>query len=100
MHFTVLAYDAKDSEAPARRQATRAEHLAGIERMTASGQQILGAALLDDAGAMCGSLMVFAAENKAQVEAWIAADPYTRENVWGKIEIIGCRIPDFFLQKK
>lgn len=97
MHFTVIAKDATDAGALDRRKATREAHLVGVEKLRLEGKQILGAALLNDVGEMCGSLMVFDAPSKDELERWLAADPYTANKVWGSIEILPCKIAPGFL---
>ena len=42
---------------------------------------------LDDEGKGCGSLFVVEAPDRAAAEAFSAADPFTREGVFGKVEI-------------
>lgn len=98
MHFTVIAKDATDNDALSRRLAARDEHLAGVEKMRSEGKQLLGAALLDDDGKMCGSLMVFDAPSKAELQSWLQADAYSRHNVWGHLEITACKIAPGFVK--
>lgn len=97
MHFTVIAKDATDKDVLSRRLAARTEHLDGVARLQAEGKLLLGAALLNDAGEMGGSLMVFDAPSKAELESWLQADTYTRNKVWGSIEITACKIAPCFL---
>lgn len=97
MHFTVIAKDATDKDVLSRRLAARAEHLEGVARLQAEGKLILGAALLNEAGEMCGSLMVFDAPSKTELENWLQTDTYTRNTVWGSIEITACKVAPCFL---
>jgi uncharacterized protein YciI len=87
MLFMVIAKDGTDAEAPARRQAVRETHLAGAKELAAAGTLVLGGALLDDAGAMIGSVMLLEAESVAAANAIVAADIYTRGGVWHGVEI-------------
>ena len=90
--FLVLAYDATDAEAPARRKAARPAHFEGIKPMVAKGEIVVGAALLNDAGGMIGSVVVTEFPSRAELDAWLAREPYVKEGVWKKIEVKPVRI--------
>ncbi len=66
-----------------------AEHLAFIETQMAIIR--IAGPWLNDAGAMIGSMFVIEAESLPAARAWIAADPYTRANVWRRIDVHGYR---------
>ena len=56
------------------RMASREAHLAHIH---AQGDKVkLGGPYLDEAGQMCGSLIIIEAESQAEAEAFHAQDPY------------------------
>ena len=82
MAFLVQAFDGEDSEAMARRMAVREQHLAGARVLKAAGKLLYAGALLDDAGKMTGSVLVFDLPTKEEVEAALRADPYTAGGVW------------------
>ncbi len=44
--------------------------------------------LLDGAGEMCGSLVIFEVDEIAQVEAWAAVDPYAKAGLFESVEIV------------
>jgi uncharacterized protein YciI len=88
MLFMVIAKDGTDTDAPARRQAARARHLEGAKELAAAGQLVLGGALLDDTGAMIGSVLLLEAEDAAAARALVAADIYTEGGVWQQVEIL------------
>jgi uncharacterized protein YciI len=90
--FLVIAYDGTDPEAPARRLAARPGHLEGVKPMVASGEMIVGGAILDEAGAMIGSATVVEFADRAALDAWLARDPYVTGKVWQKIEIRPFRV--------
>ena len=92
MQFLVTAYDGKDAGAPARRQAAREAHLAGGRRMKEDGVMLLGAAILDDNGNMIGSSMIVDFPSRADVDAWLAKDPYTTGGVWKEVSVVPCRV--------
>ncbi|MFQ5959631.1 MAG: YciI family protein [Alphaproteobacteria bacterium] len=87
MQYLVVAWDGTDAEAPARRQAVREAHLAGVRPMKESGAMICGGALLDDDGRMIGSACIVEFDDRAGLDAWLASDPYVTGDVWRKIEV-------------
>ena len=62
----------------------RAAHLAHIE---ASGVVEIAGPLLDEAGQMCGSLIVLSVDDLAAARAWAAADPYARAGLFDSVAI-------------
>lgn len=66
------------------RKANRDAHLAHIRG--ADGAIIAAGPLLDDAGEMCGSLLIYAGARDA-AEAWAAADPYAKAGLFESVEI-------------
>jgi uncharacterized protein len=87
MTFLVLAHDGVDSEAPARRAAARPAHLATALRLRAAGHFLEGGAILDDGGRMIGSMLVMEFPSRAELEAWLAADPYSTGRVWKDVAV-------------
>jgi uncharacterized protein len=85
--YLVLAWDGTDSQAAARRQAARGDHLALAAKMFADGRMKEGGAILDDAGAMIGSCCVVEFPDRAQLDQWLNTDPYVTGKVWQKIEV-------------
>ena len=47
----------------------------------------IGGPLLDEAGAMAGSLLVIEADSRAAVDAYLAGDPYVRGGLFERIEV-------------
>jgi uncharacterized protein YciI len=92
MNFLVIARDGADPDAPARRQAAREAHLAGARTLKEEGRMLFGAALLDDAGRMIGSAMLVDFPGRAEVDAWLAVDPYTTGGVWREVEVTPCKV--------
>lgn len=97
MQFLVLAYDAKDEGAPARRLAARDAHLSTIARYKASGNMRIGAAILDDNDKMIGSCIIADFPSREALSAWLDEDPYVVQKVWGDIQIQGCKVAPSFL---
>jgi uncharacterized protein len=71
------------------RMATREAHLA-YARDRAKMIKVAGP-MLDESEGMAGSLFILEAEDRAQVEAFNAADPYQQAGVFGQVEIRGFR---------
>jgi uncharacterized protein YciI len=73
----------------ARRLEIRPEHKAYLaavaERIAFAGP------LLDDAGAMTGSLLVIDFADRAAALAWLEAEPFTRAGVYGSRQVMAFR---------
>lgn len=50
-----------------------------------------GGPLIDDDGRVVGSVILFEFENRAQLDATLAADPYFREGLFQSVEIFSTR---------
>lgn len=92
MAWIVLAFDGEDAEAPARRAAARARHLAVLEAMAADGRLALGVPLIERDGRIAGSLMVLSGETEADRDAYLAEEPFAREGVRTRIDATPFRI--------
>ena len=88
MQFVVIARDGKDDEALSRRMAVREDHVAMFRQGLEANRNILGGALLNDSGDMCGSVMVVDFPDRAALDEWLKTDPYVTGNVWQDIEIL------------
>ena len=83
MQFVVIAYDGEGMLE--RRMAVRPRHLEG---MAALGSHVICAGgLLDEEGKMKGSALIMEFENRDELEAYLANEPYVQEHVWEKIEV-------------
>lgn len=98
MQFLILAYDAKDEQALSRRMAAREAHMALIRTSKAAGHARYGAAMLDDTGKMIGSMLVVDYPSRADVDAWLAVEPYITGKVWENISVIPCKTAPAFEQ--
>ena len=58
-------------------------HLARVTAMAADGTLTLGGAIVDEGGAMRGSIVVTRHATDADARAWMAADPYMTGGVAG-----------------
>jgi uncharacterized protein YciI len=90
--FLLLAYDGSDAQAPERRRAARPAHFEGIKPMVANGELRAAGAILDDKGNMIGSAVFAEFASKAELDAWLAREPYVKEKVWQRIEVMPFRL--------
>lgn len=83
MQFLVKAYDGAGKLD--KRMEVRPRHLEG---MAALGKHVICAGgLLDEEGKMKGSALIMEFEDRNELEAYLAKEPYVQEHVWEKIEV-------------
>ncbi len=87
MQFVIIGLDGKDTDAPARRQAIRPEHIKKGDDLTAHGILRYGAALLNDDGSMKGSLYVVDFPSEAELQNYLKTEPYVVGGVWKDITV-------------
>lgn len=63
----------------------RAAHVAYLKE---SGKVAQAGPLLDEAGQMCGSLVVLDVADRGEAEAWVANDPYGKAGLFASVELI------------
>ncbi len=96
MQFILIARDATDDKALERRMAHRPAHLEKVQKAIKAGEELLGAAMLNDAGTMCGSVMVFDVPSREYLDDLLKDEPFVTEKVWGDIQIIPIRLAPGF----
>ena len=82
MRFALICRD--KSGALQTRIDNRAAHLAYIE---STGVVEMAGPFLDDAGQMCGSLVILEVADKAAAEAWAAGDPYGKAGLFESVTV-------------
>ena len=92
MQFLVTAYDGKDDGALDRRMSVRKAHINGANVLKEAGHLIAGGAILDEAEQMIGSTMFVEFDSKAELDQWLASDPYVTGNVWQDISVLPIRL--------
>ena len=92
MQFLVLAYDGGDDQAKARRANARPRHFESIQPMVKRGELRAAGPILDDDGDMIGSVLLAEFPTRAELDAWLAREPYVAEGVWQRIEIKAFRL--------
>lgn len=85
--FLVTLYDGTDAQAGARRQATRTAHLDSLTGHVATGRLVFGGRIFDDAQQPVGSFLLADCADRAELDAMIANDPYTKADVWQRVEV-------------
>lgn len=81
--FIVRAYDG-EGKLP-RRMEVRPRHFENMERM--KEHVLCAGGMLDGDGKMMGSLLVMEFDNRAQLDHYLATEPYVVEHVWERIEV-------------
>lgn len=61
---------------------------AHVARIKDSGVVLYAGPFLNDAGEMCGSLVILDVENMAAAEEWAANDPYAKADLFASSELI------------
>ncbi len=90
--YLVLAYDGTDEDARARRAAVRPAHLENVAPLAARGMILVGGALLDGGGQPIGSATIVHVTDRAELDSWLATDPYVVGGVWERIEVTPMRV--------
>ena len=83
MQFIVKAYDGEGMLE--NRLAVRPRHLDGMAKLGA--HVICAGGLLDEEGKMKGSALILDFPSRAELDAYLAEEPYVQEHVWDKIEV-------------
>ncbi|MBF0376226.1 MAG: hypothetical protein HQK72_01970 [Desulfamplus sp.] len=97
MQFIVIGYDGTDEYALERRMAAREAHLKVASEMSSHGKWLYAAAILNDNGNMCGSMIVCEFDSIEELKAkWLNSEPYVVGNVWEKIEIKQAKVAPSF----
>lgn len=96
MQFTLVARDGQDDGALQRRMAVREQHMALMDRLRQAGTALFAAALLNDDDQMVGSMLVLDFPSRADLDAYLAEEPYLTGNVWQDVQVLPCRVAPSF----
>ena len=94
MQFLIIGKDGTDEKAQERRQTARPAHIVLGEKLLASGNLWYGAALLNDAGQMIGSMFVMDFPSEKELQEWLDQEPYVTHGVWKSVEVQKCNVRD------
>jgi uncharacterized protein YciI len=97
VHFMIFAWDRPDDEGVARRDATRAAHGETITALFEAGRVLFGAGVFDDEGVVRGSLIIADYPTRAEVDAYLAGEPFATAGVWDRVEVHPLRVPSMYL---
>jgi uncharacterized protein len=100
MQFLIIGRDGKDQAALERRLAAREQHIALGDKMRDQGKMVFGAAILDEGGKMCGSVLICDFDSRAELEQWLKEEPYVTGNVWQDIQVEHCKVGPSFVGMK
>ncbi|GGQ27778.1 hypothetical protein GCM10010215_60060 [Streptomyces virginiae] len=97
MQFMLIGRDGTDEGALDRRLAVREAHIALGDKLVAEGRMLFGTALLGDDGNMIGSMLVLDYPSRAELDQWLAVEPYATSGVWEEITITPVRVGPSFV---
>ncbi len=99
MQFIVMGYDGTDANALERRMAAREEHLKVASEMSIKGKWLYAAAILNDEGNMCGSVIICEFDSLEVLKSeWLDSEPYVVDKVWKTIDIKQAKVAPFFVK--
>ena len=97
MHLLVIGYDHPGEAGRLRRERARERHLAQADN-PGPARPVFRAAVLDDDGAVIGSMLVMEAASRDDLDAWLRVEPYAVDDVWHEVRIHPCQVPAAFRQ--
>lgn len=86
--FIIIAYDGTDDKALERRMAVRQAHIETIDKLRTAGNALCGVAIIDDTGKMVGSMVVTNFPSRAELDQYLATEPYVVGKVWEQITVL------------
>jgi uncharacterized protein YciI len=92
--YIMHAWDGTDEQALERRMNNRPAHFENARKLKATGNFIMGGAMLNDEGKMIGSTMVMQFETKEQLQQWLDTEPYITGKVWEKMDLRSFKVAD------
>ncbi|MFF3677125.1 YciI family protein [Streptomyces sp. NPDC002120] len=93
----LIGRDGTDEGALSRRLAVRDAHIALGDKLVAEGRMLFGTALLGEDGNMNGSMLVLDYPSRAELDQWLAVEPYATSGVWEEITITPVRVGPSFV---
>lgn len=84
----IIAYDHTDADALNRRMNARADHFKVIDDLRGQNKILIGIAIADDSEKMIGSVLVTNFDDRAELDEWLAREPYVVQKVWKDIQIL------------
>ena len=87
MQFVIFAYDGTDEGAFERRMSVRPRHLENMAKVKEMGTVICAGGLLNEEGRMIGSMLVLDLPSRAELDKYLAGEPYIEAKVWKDVKI-------------
>ncbi len=96
MQFLVIMRmgNTKDPEIQRKRAELRDAHLKRAAKFRDEGHVIIGGAVLGEDGTPAGSAAIAQFDTRAEVDAWLNDDPWTKAGVWTDFEIIPFKVSE------
>lgn len=94
LQYLITALDGSDADAPGRRMSVRPEHFKKARELKASGNFVVGGAILDEEGKMKGSMMVVQFNTEKELKDWMDSEPYILGKVWQHIDVKPFKVAD------
>ena len=85
MQFVIMGFDGPNMFE--KRMSVRPRHLANIARMQEKAQVLIGGGMLDEEGKLKGSVLVLNVKDRAELDDYLANEPYYTEHVWQEVRI-------------
>jgi uncharacterized protein YciI len=92
--YLVTGTDFKDDGALERRLSVRQDHLNGVKALKATGNFVVGGAMLNEEGKMIGSTMIVQFETEEALNAWKEKEIYILGKVWETVDIQPFKVAD------
>ena len=92
MQYLITAYDATDEGALQRRSDARADHLENMKKVQETAMVVCAGAIRNDQEQPVGSYLIMDFADKAQLDAYLANEPYVTANVWGQVKAEPCTV--------
>lgn len=83
MQYAVICIDKENSENL--RLENRTGHIAHLK--TVKDNMLLAGPFLNEAGRMCGSLLVFNDLSQEEINNWLEQDPYSKAGLFQSVEV-------------
>lgn len=83
MQFVITAYDGEN--VLEKRMAVRPRHLEEMQKLI--DHIVCAGGILDQAGKPKGSVLVMDFEDRAELDTYLAEEPYVVEGIWDKITV-------------
>jgi uncharacterized protein len=90
--YQIQAFDATDENALARRMEVRPSHFEYVAKLKASGNFIMGGAILNDDGQMIGSTLFLQFETHDELDQYFENEPYISGKVWEQVRFFPFRM--------